>query len=739
MRRIIKLMTLCISFFIASQIVSLNVQADEVIEAYSGTQWLSVEGIEGGDIEFDYDTGTITSASTYITQADIPSSINGVDVIIIGDYAFSNCHYLESVTIPYGVTILESGVFLNCGQLKTIDIPETVEEIGSSAFYDCVSLEEIMIPKDVTYIGGAAFGGCTSLKEFMIPKDVTYIGLYAFSECTSLEVLQVESGNLSYVSSDNVLYTSDMLTLVACAGMKAGEFEIPNTVISIQSGAFWGCSYLTNIQIPDSVTAISSIVFSGCTSLESIMVDENNSQYSSYDGVLYNKGQTELLACPEGKAGVLIMPDTVTVLSSGACSGCVLLTDIVFSEKLETIENEGVGYCTSLISIEIPDSVTEIEANAFRNCTSLTTVVLPNGIEYLSMDLFSSCTSLVSIEIPENVTVIDANVFQYCTSLESIVIPDSVISIGLRAFDGCMSLEYVDIGNGVTTLEHAVFNDCRSLESIVLPKSLTTVSTYIFMYCDMLTDIYFVGNESEWNAISGIENLVVYEDITTVHYNYIETMLEGDSSNVTNPTIDEESIQSLFTQNDRDSGEELSILMKVSDMIEEDLSEKEMQSINEIITLSEVEIGMILNIEIEKVIGDTVSSVSDLEEEIKITITIPEELQFSDKEYVMIRVHDGIAELLEDLDDDPTTFTFSSDRFSTYALGYTSIYGNVGDVSGDDEMNVTDIMMIYKFINEVDNLTTEQQEAADVNGDGAVDVIDIMVMYKHINEVELLF
>lgn len=63
----------------------------------------------------------------------------------------------------------------------------------------------------------------------------------------------------------------------------------------------------------------------------------------------------------------------------------------------------------------------------------------------------------------------------------------------------------------------------------------------------------------------------------------------------------------------------------------------------------------------------------------------------------------------------------------------------LGDVNEDDDITVTDIMMIYKHINEVEILSEEQQDKADVNEDGLVNVTDIMVLYKHINEVDLLF
>ena len=111
---------------------------------------------------------------------------NGVTTI--GDYAFSNCGFLESIVIPNGVTTIGDYAFRYCNSLESIVIPNSVTKIGDYAFYDCYSLKNIVIPNSVTKIGVYAFYDCDSLKSIVIPNSVTTIGYNAFAYCHSLTI-----------------------------------------------------------------------------------------------------------------------------------------------------------------------------------------------------------------------------------------------------------------------------------------------------------------------------------------------------------------------------------------------------------------------------------------------------------------------------------------------------------------------------------------------------------------------
>ena len=376
-----------------------------------------------------------------VTDIDIPKYLSykgySYKVTSIERYAFDGCTRLTSITIPNSVTSIGNDAFKGCTRLTSITIPNSVTSIESYAFYGCTRLTSITIPNSVTSIESCAFFECTSLTSITIPSSVTSIGKYAFWKCTSLT-----------------------------------SITIPNSVTSIGNDAFYGCTSLTSITIPSSVTNIGNSIFAGCKCLNQINVDNENPNYSSLDGILYNKSKSLLLSCVNKEK--VIIPNSVTSIESGAFYGC-----------------------TSLKSITIPNSVTSIGREAFEYCTSLKSITIPKGVTSIGEDAFNGCTSLTSITIPNSVTSIGDYAFYECTSLTSITIPNSVTSIGREAFEYCTSLKSITIPNSVTSIESGAFCECTSLKSITIPNSVTSIGDRAFDECTNLTLSVYKGSYGE--------------------------------------------------------------------------------------------------------------------------------------------------------------------------------------------------------------------------------------------------
>lgn len=138
----------------------------------------------------DKNDGTTTIVSyDYLKGSDVkvPSMIDGLKVVAIGDYSFYMLN-MTDVTIPEGVTSIGKGAFYEISYLSTVNLPSTLTSIGELAFYHCEELPSITLPGGVTSIGANAFEMCAILASINLPLSVVYVGANAFLECPQLTI-----------------------------------------------------------------------------------------------------------------------------------------------------------------------------------------------------------------------------------------------------------------------------------------------------------------------------------------------------------------------------------------------------------------------------------------------------------------------------------------------------------------------------------------------------------------------
>ncbi len=603
------------------------------------------------DPDTNEDQIIITDCSEDATSVDIPSEIDGLPVRSIAEYAFQSCEDLTNITIPNSVTKIGYYAFSGCSSLTDISIPDSITSIGVNAFsYTAYYYNAENWSKGVLYIGNhlieadpfkinstyavkngtkciadQAFGSCIFLTSITIPDSVTNIGICALSDCIRLNI-NVSPQNNNYSSIDGVLFNKDKTELItyakddiqpdyiipdgviSIADQAFGScifltsVTIPNSVTNIGNSAFSGCSGLTGVSIPDSVTSIDDYAFFACNNLTSVTIPDSvanigkwafsecgnlnidvstqNNNYSSIDGVLFNKDKTELIAYAKDNIQPdYIIPDGVISITDYSFNNCGSLTSVTIPNSVTSIGNYAFEYCRSLISVPLPNSVTSIGDSAFSFCDALTSITIPdsvtsigsgaffntgyynntdnwsegvlyignylikadprqidsayavkNGTKCIADQAFIECVNLTSITIPNSVTNIGNSAFYGCSGLTSVTIPDGVTNIGKQAFSECGNLN-IDVSpqnNNYSSIDGVLFNKGKTelivyakdniQPEYIIPNGVTSIAECSFVWCERLTSVTMP------NSVTTIGDSAFYDcsSLTDVYYSGVE-------------------------------------------------------------------------------------------------------------------------------------------------------------------------------------------------------------------------
>lgn len=350
-------------------------------------------------------------------ESDIP---NMSDVETFGDYIFSDCESLTSIT--YNSPFVPEYMFSGCKNLSFIEwgtdnsLFENVFQIEAGAFEN------------------------TGFTTFTVPKRITVINDFCFHDCKNLEQVRLY-GNPSFlprtdIDPEEIEYDDDGNPIIPTYIDNAGvEHEgLLRGVGSIKAGAFNGCSSLDTISLyDDDVLDITDKTVDG----------EFNFPYSlrRTDASATISGKNNYTFGGTKVSKVVITPNQTTI-GSFAFSGATSLTSVQFLQsnlsRLASINDAAFENCTSLPTISLPGSVETIKSSVFKGCTSLETVDIKNTkIKSLSAELFYNCTALTHVDIPETVTVIKKEAFYRNYSLDYILVPSSVTSIERGCIKEC--------------------------------------------------------------------------------------------------------------------------------------------------------------------------------------------------------------------------------------------------------------------------------------------------------------
>ena len=336
---------------------------------------------------------------------------------------------IKSLVVERGITRLGNSMFSNHNDLESVSLPDTLTEIGGNVFHDCHRLKSIRIPDSVTVIGDNAFWD-SGLEHIELPAQLNTIEFRTFGNCPLREV------------------------------------TLPSSVRQIEAEAFGDCRNLERLEIPASVESIDPSAFRGAGMVQAAA---DNPNYSSADGVLFNKDQTVLIHYPANREG----------------------------------------------SYVIPESVEEVGDYAFYDCRELSGFRFPSGLKRIGREAFAWLDGVTIPAIPESVTYIGESAFKLC-NLCRVVVPPAITVIEPHTFDG--ELIHLTFPKTVETIKDHVI-DRRMTQSIAIMNPDVQIAPEAFTSEDQiqeLLDIYFAGTEAQWQAAGGDE-LVLSENVR-IHY-----------------------------------------------------------------------------------------------------------------------------------------------------------------------------------------------------------------------------
>lgn len=457
---------------------------------------------------------------------------------------------------------------------------------------------------------------------------------------------------------------------------EATEIEIPGEVggvrvTNIGKYAFWHCSSsLTKVSIPDSVTSIEEGAFWECSGLTEVSI-----------------------------------PNSVTSIESGAFADTKWLENKQKGNPLVIVNGILIDGRTTEGAVEIPDSVTNIGSGAFGVCDGLTEIIIPDSVTSIGYSAFIGCRSLTEVSIPDSVTSIEKEVFNACTSLTGVSIPDSVTSIGEGAFNACFSMTEVNIPDSVTSIGRYAFTQCDSLTEITIPKSVTSIGDEAFGY--IFLGHY---DDSNGNAIlDKMPNFTIYGYPGTAAetyakengFTFIELKDEPTDASVTvgasgefSPKLEMTKDEALSAVAKTLSAEQLSavkagtvpleIKLYVAKIEENKLQEADKEliakAVKNLSDSSELDFNVMnyLDIRLGASLDGEELTVAETDGVVTVSLALDKPANGS---YKVIRLHGGKAEAIDaQLSKDGTRLTFKTDKFSTYAIAYSDVAS--GDNTG---------------------------------------------------------
>lgn len=463
-----------------------------------------------------------SSMTGYFGQTIFDNEIDGMCIKSNKIVNARNACLKKKIIIPDGIVEVGDGAFENCLNATQLVCPKSLRHIGNMAFYNCPYLDSVSLNDGLISMGQQAFASCISLKGITIPKSVQFIANTSFENCefeegqfidhSALAAYNVNYGQIEYSTINDMLVVQNN----ELRGIKRkyadfdGHLVIPDGIVGVDL-SFLSQTKISGITIPKTVKKITGET-SYCESLKTVIINGDidtipSNAFSSTESIVTVKiqGNTRKIA-------------------AGAFERCSSLNDLELSCPLQEIGQNAFSYCSSIKTLNLPKTLKAIGSGAFNYCTSLENIEIPDGVTQLLSNTFYYCRALNTVKLPETLHEIGDYAFSNCGSLNNINL-SNIETIGKNAFSSCTKLTTVAFSKNIKYIQDSAFSFCTSLSSINLPEALMFIGEGAF------DDTAYYYRDSNWqnNCLYVGNYLIKYKDNV-----YDKNKLKSDTYGIAN-------------------------------------------------------------------------------------------------------------------------------------------------------------------------------------------------------------
>ena len=377
--------------------------------------------------------------------------------------------------------------------------------VGDFRFtYECADSDCTTPTGDLKLVAYLGTGTTVAIPATALTFDVASIGSAAFSLATALRgnlvlpdsIKSIEDGAFYGAGFDGTLTLPSGLETIGASAFDGvnfiGELVIQNNVTRIAAQAFQGTDF-TSLSLGSSVREIGQLAFHGVPFSGSLTIP--NSVTTIGEAAFYRTQFNRTLslgdnvetigasAFDNGPAftGTLRIPAKVTTIGSGAFLGGRFST-LTFANRdsTTTIGNDAFKDISTLRGhLTIPEGVTSIGNWAFAGTGFDGRLTLPDSLTSINEASFTNA-SFTSVVFGANLTSIGVEAFRNTPLAGALTIPSNVTSLGARAFE-LTRITSVSLPSGLTSIGESAFASTSTLRGeLELPAGLTELRQAAF-------------------------------------------------------------------------------------------------------------------------------------------------------------------------------------------------------------------------------------------------------------------